>query len=156
MNPLFDSFGRVVQASKRPVGDSRGVFRKFIRASRIDCSPLPQVRASFDRGTKKNYHTSMWLITAMACGLALVGLSFQVYPVQVRACALEKGSCCEPSTCKCLDCGQVIAPHAPVTLTSSFQLHEVVTVESLSPSDTVVPFSLTHKPLSPPPKLARV
>ena len=98
----------------------------------------------------------MRLVIALACGLAFVGLSSQAYPVQIHTCAVEKGSCCEPSTCKCVDCGHVIAPNAPVALTPSFNLHEVVTVESLLPSDTVIPFSLTYKPLSPPPKLARV
>jgi len=43
-----------------------------------------------------------------------------------------------------------------VALSPSFQLHEIVTVESLRPTDGVIPFSLTYKPLSPPPKLARV
>ena len=98
----------------------------------------------------------MRLAIALICGLAFVGLSSQAYPVQIHTCAVEKGSCCEPGTCKCIDCGQVIAPNASVTLTPSFQLHEIVTVESLHPTDGVIPFSLTHKPLSPPPKLARV
>ena len=98
----------------------------------------------------------MRLAIALICGLAFVGLSSQAYPVQIHTCAVEKGSCCEPGTCKCIDCGHVIAPNAPVALTPSFQLHEVVTVESLRPADTVVPFSLTYPPLSPPPKLARV
>ena len=98
----------------------------------------------------------MRLAVALICGLAFVGLSSQAYPVQIHTCAVEKGSCCEPSTCKCVDCGQVTVPAAPVALTPFFQLHEVVTVEALRPGDTVVPFSLTYKPLSPPPKLARV
>jgi hypothetical protein len=98
----------------------------------------------------------MRLAVALACGLAFVGISFQAYPVQIHTCSVEKDACCEPGTCKCVDCGQVIAPHAPVALSPSFQLHKIVTVESLLPSDTVVPFSLTYKPLSPPPKLARV
>ncbi|MFM8655446.1 MAG: hypothetical protein ACKODZ_12100 [Verrucomicrobiota bacterium] len=98
----------------------------------------------------------MRLAIALICGLAFVGLSSQAYPVQIHTCAVEKGSCCEPGTRKSIDCGQVIAPHAPVALTPSFQLHEVVTVESLRPTDRVIPFSLTHKPLSPPPKLVRV
>ena len=98
----------------------------------------------------------MRLAIALACGLAFVGLSSQAYPVQIHTCAVEKGSCCEPGTCKCVDGGQVIAPQAPVTLTPSFQLKETVTVESLRPTDRAVPFSLTYKPLSPPPKFARV
>ena len=98
----------------------------------------------------------MRLAVALMCGLAFVGISSQAYPVQIHTCAIEKASCCTPKTCKCSDCGMVVAPHAPVTLTASFHLREVVTVETLRPSDTVVPFSLTYKPLSPPPKLARV
>ena len=98
----------------------------------------------------------MRLAVALICGLAFVGISSQAYPVKIHTCAVEKGSCCEPGTCKCVDCGQVTVPAAPVALTPSFELHEIVTVESLRPSDTVVPFSLTYKPLSPPPKLARV
>ena len=98
----------------------------------------------------------MRLAVALICGLAFVGISSQAYPVKIHTCAVEKGSCCEPGTCKCVDCGQVIAPTAPVALTPFFQLHEIVTVEALRPSDTVIPFSLTYKPLSPPPKFARV
>ena len=98
----------------------------------------------------------MRLAIALACGLAFVGISSQAYPVQIHTCAVEKDACCDPGTCKCVDCGQSIVPAAPVALTPSFQLHEIVTVESLRPSDGVVPFSLTYKPLSPPPKHARV
>ncbi len=98
----------------------------------------------------------MRLAVALICGLAFVGISSQAYPVQIHACVIDQNACCEPSTCKCVDCGQVTIPAAPVALTPSFQLHEIVTVEALRPSDTVVPFSLTYKPLSPPPKLARV
>jgi len=98
----------------------------------------------------------MRLVIALICGLAFVGLSSQAYPVQIHTCAVEKSSCCEPGTCKCIDCGQVIAPNAPVALTPSFQLKETVTVEALRPTDGMVPYSLTYKPLSPPPKLARV
>ena len=98
----------------------------------------------------------MRLAVALICGLAFVGISSQAYPVKIHTCAVEKGSCCEPGTCKCVDCGQVIAPAAPVTLTPSFQLQETVTVEALRPTDGTIPFSLTYQPLSPPPKLARV
>ena len=98
----------------------------------------------------------MRLAVALACGLAFVGISSQAYPVQIHTCAVEKGSCCESGICKCVDCGDVLAPQTPMALTTSFQLHETFTVESLHPSDGVIPFSLTYKPLSPPPKLARV
>ena len=98
----------------------------------------------------------MRLAVALICGLAFVGISSQAYPVQIHTCGGGQSACCEPGQCKCLDCGMVVMPHAPVTLTASFHLREVVTVETLRPSDTVVPFSLTYKPLSPPPKLARV
>jgi len=96
------------------------------------------------------------MAVALFCGLAFVGISSQAYPVQIHTCAIEKASCCTPKTCKCSDCGVVIVPHTPVTLTTSFQLREVVTVEHLLPSDATLPFSLTYQPLSPPPKLARV
>ena len=76
----------------------------------------------------------MRLAVALACGLAFVGLSSQAYPIQIHTCALEKDACCDPGTCKCVDCGQSIVPVAPVALTPSFQLHEIVTVESLRPS----------------------
>lgn len=98
----------------------------------------------------------MKLAIALICGLASVGLSSQAYPVQIHTCAVEKGSCCEPDTCKCVDCVHTVAPHAPIALTPSFQFKETVTVEALRPTDGIVPFSLTYKPLSPPPKLARV
>ena len=98
----------------------------------------------------------MRLAIALICGLAFVGLSSQVYPVKIHTCAVEKGSCCEPGTCKCVDCGYLAAPHAPIALTPSFHLKETVTVEALRPTDSAIPFSLTYKPLSPPPKLARV
>ena len=98
----------------------------------------------------------MRLVLALICGLAFVGLSSQAYPVQIHACAIDQNACCEPDTCKCVDCGQVTVPSAPVALAPSFELHEFVMVEALRPSDTVIPLSLTYKPLSPPPKLARV
>lgn len=98
----------------------------------------------------------MRLAIALICGLAFVGLSSLAYPVQIHTCAVEKGSCCEPGTCKCIDCGQVIPLNTPVALTPSFHLKEIVTVEALRPTDKTVPFSLTYQPLFPPPKLARV
>lgn len=98
----------------------------------------------------------MRLVISLLCALNFVGITSQAYPVQIHTCSVEKNACCEPGTCKCVDCGHVLAPHAPVALSPSFQLHEIVTVESLRPTDGMIPFSLTYKPLSPPPKLARV
>ena len=98
----------------------------------------------------------MRLAVALACGLAFVGISSQAYPVQIHTCAVEKDACCEPGACKCVDCGDMLTPQTPMALTTSFQLHETFTVDSLYFSDQVIPFNLTYKPLSPPPKLARV
>ena len=98
----------------------------------------------------------MRLVVALICGLAFVGISSMAYPVQIHTCEGGQSACCEPGQCKCLDCGMVVVPHAPVTLTASFRLREIVTVEALRPCDTVIPLSLTYQPLSPPPKLARV
>ena len=98
----------------------------------------------------------MRLVIALVCGLSFVGLSSQAYPVKIHTCGGGQTTCCEPGQCKCLDCGASTSPHAPVTLTTFFHLHEVVTVETLRPTDGIVPFSLTLQPLYPPPKFARV
>ena len=98
----------------------------------------------------------MRLVVALICGLAFVGISSLAYPVRIDLCVIDHDPCCEPGTCHCVDCGEVLIPNTSVTLSCLFQLEEVVTVESLPLSRSLAPFSLTYRPLSPPPKLARV
>jgi hypothetical protein len=98
----------------------------------------------------------MRLGIALLCAFSFLGISSLAYPVRIDLCVIDHDPCCEPGTCHCVDCGEVLIPNTAVTLSGLFQLQEVVTVESLPLSRSLAPFSLTYRPLSPPPKLARV
>jgi hypothetical protein len=98
----------------------------------------------------------MRLAVTLICGLAFVGISSQAYPVRIDLCVIDHAPCCEPGTCHCVECGEVLIPSTSATLARSCQLQEVVTVDPLPLSRSWAPFLLTYRPVLPPPKLARV